>query len=199
MPRAMKKPSKNTITLFVLAAVVGVMIGLVSQAEPLYRMFCGATGLYGTTQNASAAPAQTKDRMITVTFDGYVDPALPWEFAPETKSVRVKLGEVKTIKYRAKNLGAHTIVGWAVHNVQPDKAGLYFDKIQCFCFKNQVLKSGQTAELPVQFFIDPAIAKDHNEDDVTDITLSYTFYVAKDQQQAVNQMNMSSPDKAGQE
>jgi cytochrome c oxidase assembly protein subunit 11 len=112
--------------------------------------------------------------------------------------VRVKLGEVKTVTYRAKNLGSRTIVGWAVHNVQPDKAGLYFDKIQCFCMRNQVLKPGQTAELPVQFFVDPALAKDRNEDDVTDITLSYTFYVAKDQQAAINQMHMSSSDKTEQ-
>ncbi len=177
----MKKPGKNTVVLFALAAVVGVMIGLVSQAEPLYKMFCGATGLYGTTQNATAAPAQTKDRMITVTFDANVDPALPWEFGPDQRSIRVKLGETATVKFHARNRGDRTVVGTAVHNVQPDKAGLYFDKLQCFCFTKQVLKPGQEIELPVQFFIDPALAQDHNEDDVTDITLSYTFYRAKDQ------------------
>jgi cytochrome c oxidase assembly protein subunit 11 len=180
----MKKRDKNTALLFVLAAIVGVMLGLVSQAEPLYKMFCGATGLGGTTQNVSVAPAQTKDRMITVSFDGNVDSALPWDFAPDQKSVRVKLGEVKTITFHARNNTRKTLVGWAVHNVQPDKAGLYFDKIQCFCMTNQILKPGQSAEFPVKFYIDPKIAEDRNEDDVTDITLSYTFYLAKDQSQA---------------
>ncbi len=190
----MNKPNKNTIVLFALAAIVGVMIGIVSQAEPIYKMFCGATGYGGTTQNAVSAPAQTKDRMITVTFDGNVDPALPWDFTPDVKSVQVKLGEEKTINFHARNNGESTMVGTAVHNVQPDKAGLYFDKIQCFCFTKQVLRPGQTIELPVQFFIDPSMADDRNEDDVTNVTLSYTFYLAKDQK-AVNQMHMSSDDK----
>ena len=177
----MKKPGKNTTVLFALAAVIGVMLGLVSQAEPLYKMFCGATGLGGTTQNASVAPAREKDRAITVTFDANVDPALPWEFGPDQRSIKVKLGETATVKFHARNRGNKAVVGTAVHNVQPDKAGLYFDKLQCFCFTKQVLKPGQTIELPVQFFIDPALAQDRNEDDVTDITLSYTFYLAKDQ------------------
>jgi len=177
----MKKSSKNAIVLFALAALIGVMIGLVSQAEPLYKMFCGATGLGGTTQNASTAPTEKKDRMITVTLDANTDPALPWEFGPDQRSIRVKLGETATVKFHARNRGDKTIVGTAVHNVQPDKAGLYFDKLQCFCFTKQVLKPGQAIELPVQFFIDPVLAQDRNEDDVTDITLSYTFYLAKDQ------------------
>jgi len=184
----MKKMSRNTLTLFALASIIGVMLGIVSQAEPIYKMFCSATGLNGTTQNAEVAPAQASERMVTVRLDGNVDSALPWEFAPETKSVRVKLGEVKTVKYYARNRGDHATVGTAVHNVQPDKAGLYFDKLQCFCFTNQVLKAGQTIELPVKFFIDPEMAKNHNADDVTDITLSYTFYLAKDQRKAMKQV-----------
>jgi len=198
----MKKPNKNTLVLFGLAAIIGAMIGLVSQAEPIYKMFCSATGLGGTTQNASAAPAQTKDRVITVTFDGNVDSALPWDFGPDVKSVRVKLGEVKTVNFHARNNGRTTLVGTAVHNVQPDKAGLYFDKIQCFCFTDQVLKSGQAVELPVKFFINPAIATEPNENDVTDITLSYTFYLAKNQGKAhsvntdaVNEMHTGMSDK----
>ena len=180
----MNLEKRNTVVLFGLAAIIGVMIGLVSQAQPIYAMFCGKTGLGGTTQNSAVAPAQQKDRTITVLFDGNVDPALPWEFGPDQKSVTVKLGETKLIKYHARNLGDHTVVGTAVHNVQPDKAGIYFDKIQCFCFTKQVLKPGQSIELPVQFFVDPAIAQDRNEDDVKSVTLSYTFFLAKDQNKA---------------
>jgi len=182
----MKNSRKNTVTLFALAAIIGVMIGIVSQAEPIYKMFCSASGLNGTTQNASAAPVQTKDRTVTVAFSSTVDSALPWEFRPEVKSVRVKLGEVKTVKFYARNKSDHTVVGTAVHNVQPDKAGLYFDKLECFCFKDQALKAGQAIELPVKFFVDPEMAKDKNADDVADITLSYTFYLAKDQVKAIN-------------
>lgn len=174
-----KKPHKNTVMLFALAAIIGVMLGLVSQAEPIYRMFCAKTGYGGTTQNAASAPAQTKERIITVTFDSNVDPALPWDFTPETRSMRVKLGEEATVNFRAHNRSSHTVVGTAVHNVQPDKAGLYFNKTQCFCFTKQTLKPGQSEDMPVKFFIDPALANDRNEDDVTQITLSYTFYPAK--------------------
>jgi len=180
----MNKSRKNRLVLLALATVVAVMLVLVAESEPLYKMFCSATGLGGTTQNVTAAPAQTKTRMITVSFDGNVDSALPWDFGPEVKSVRVKLGEVTTVKYRARNNSDKALVGRAVDNVQPDKAGRYFDKIQCFCFKNQILKPGQTVELPVKFFVDPAIVKNRNADDVTDITLSYTFYVAKNQGKA---------------
>jgi cytochrome c oxidase assembly protein subunit 11 len=179
-----KKPDKNTRVLFVLAIVIGLMIGIVSQAAPLYRMFCGATGLNGTTQRTDASPAQTKERYVTILFDGNVEPALPWDFGPDVRSIRVKLGEVANVSFHAHNRGDKTVVGTAVHNVQPDKAGLYFDKLQCFCFTRQVLKPGQTVELPVQFFVDPAIADNVNDNDVSEITLSYTFFLAKDQDKA---------------
>jgi cytochrome c oxidase assembly protein subunit 11 len=188
----MKRLDKNTRVLLGLAAVIGLMIGLVSQAEPIYRMFCGATGLGGTTQNAAMAPAQTKDRYVTVSFDANTDPTLPWDFAPEARSLRVKLGEVAKVTFRVQSHSARTTIGTAVHNVQPDKAGLYFDKLQCFCFTKQVLKPGEARELPVQFFVDPALANDREEDDVRNITLSYTFYLAKDQSKAHTQISATS-------
>jgi cytochrome c oxidase assembly protein subunit 11 len=169
-----------------LLGMISIMIGLVAASEPLYRMFCSATGFGGTTRNAITIPAETENRIITVNFDGNVDPALPWDFAPETRSVQVKLGEDKLIKYRVHNRSPKTVVGTAVDNVQPDKVGLYFDKTQCFCFTKQVLKPGETRELPVEFYIDPEIAKDRGADDVTSVTLSYTFYLAKDQKKAHN-------------
>lgn len=178
----MQGHSRNARMMLALCAILIVMIALVAAAKPLYQLFCGATGLGGTTQNANLPKALTaKDRMITVFFDGNVDRALPWAFGPDQKSVKVHLNEPVTISYHAKNLSDHAITGMAVHNVQPDKAGLYFDKVQCFCFTKQTLNAGEAKTFPVQFFIDPSIATDPNADDVTNITLSYSFYLAKEQ------------------
>jgi cytochrome c oxidase assembly protein subunit 11 len=183
---APKKLSKNSQTIILLAAGVACMGALAYASVPLYTLFCRATGLGGTTQRASAAttvPAQA--RMVTVRFDGNVDPSLPWEFAPEVRSINLKLGETALIKYRARNNGKTPLTGIATYNVQPDKAGAYFDKIQCFCFTKQTLQPGATVELPVQFYVDPEIAKNANTADVTNITLSYTFFLAKNQGQKV--------------
>ncbi|HEU0118369.1 MAG TPA: cytochrome c oxidase assembly protein [Alphaproteobacteria bacterium] len=182
----MKRPDKNTTLLFSLAVGVGLMIGLAYASVPLYSLFCKATGFGGTPKRVeqAAAPTPAAERYVTVTFDGNVDPALPWEFAPETKSLRVKLGEQATVNYRATNKGDKTLVGTATFNVQPDKAGAYFDKIQCFCFTKQVLKPGQSEDMAVQFYVDPELAKDPKNDDVQNITLSYTFFLAKDQGKA---------------
>jgi cytochrome c oxidase assembly protein subunit 11 len=195
----MKRSDKNKGVLLVLLACILGMIGLAYASVPLYRIFCNATGFLGTTQRVSldknqppttpltrqvTAP-QTRERWITVTFDSNVDAGLPWEFAPDQKSVRVKLGEITNITYHATNKGTKPIVGTATFNVQPDKIGGYFDKIQCFCFTKQVLQPGETVELPVQFYIDPELVKYHQADDVQNITLSYTFFRAKDQSKAV--------------
>lgn len=183
----MKPMPKNVKILAALVLFVGVMVGLSFAAVPFYRAFCQATGFGGTTQRVTAAEEasrKTSDRTVTVTFDGNVDGALPWDFGPDVRSVRVKLGQVTNITYHATNRGDKTVVGTAVFNVQPDKAGSYFDKIQCFCFTQQVLKPGQTVTLPVQFYVDEALADDRNNDDVQNITLSYTFYLAKDQSKA---------------
>jgi cytochrome c oxidase assembly protein subunit 11 len=189
----MKKLGNKNILLILLLCVIG-MIGVAYASVPLYRLFCSATGYNGTTQRVTAAPvtpAQVKDRWITITFDSNVDQALPWDFGPDVKSVRVKVGEVTNISYHAHNRGDQTAVGTATFNVQPDKIGTYFDKIQCFCFTQQVLKPGESVELPVQFYIDQAINDDHQADDVQNITLSYTFFLAKDQSKAHEAHDMS--------
>ena len=181
-----KKKNKNSQTAIILVACVGLMGALAYASVPLYTLFCKATGFGGTTQTSSVAPANTKDRIITVSFDGNVDPSLPWNFVPEQHSIKVKLGQTVTVKYRARNQGNDTLTAMATDNVQPDKAGPYFNKIQCFCFKKQTLKAGETAEFPVQFFIDPSLADDSNARDVSNITLSYTFFLAKHQAQKVS-------------
>ncbi len=177
----MTPSGRNGATLFVLVACVAVMAGLAYASVPLYRLFCQATGFGGTTQRVADAPASPRERWVTISFDGNVDSGLPWDFTPTVKSLRVRLGEIVTVSYLARNHGPRAAVGTATFNVQPDKVGGYFDKIQCFCFSRQELEPGQAAELPVQFYVDPAMADDRQTEDVRNITLSYTFFPAKDQ------------------
>jgi len=163
-----------------LLAIVGAMLALVAFSVPLYRLFCAATGYNGTTQRASVAPDDVvTSRTITVRFNAVLAPGLDWEFRPEQVSVQVHPGETKVAHYRAVNLSETAMTGTATFNVTPDKAGLYFDKLQCFCFTAQHLEPGQSADLAVQFFVDPDIVKDKDADDVDTITLSYTMFRAK--------------------
>ncbi len=171
-----------------LAAVVVGMVGMAYAAEPAYRLFCKVTGYGGTTQRVERAPAvedAAGRRMITVHFDANVNAALPWRFRPVQRQVKLRLGVEKLIFYEATNLSDRTIVGTATFNVAPFKAGAYFNKIECFCFTEQVLAPGQTVTLPVSFFIDPEMTDDKHAGDIESITLSYTFFRARDQSAAV--------------
>lgn len=168
----------------VLGALIGVTLGMTAlsfAAVPLYTMFCKATGFGGTTQRAAQAASHTLDRKIEIRFNTDVNGELPWIFKPNQRSVTLKVGETGMATFHAHNESGEPIVGTAVYNVTPEKAGLYFDKIQCFCFTQQLLRPQESADLPVAFFVDPAIADDRNMDDVSVITLSYTFYKAKSQ------------------
>ncbi|HTK83527.1 MAG TPA: cytochrome c oxidase assembly protein [Patescibacteria group bacterium] len=178
MSNASDTKQKNRRTVSTVLLVVAVMVGLSFASVPLYRLFCGATGFNGTTGVAKTGPAQDKivDRIIKVRFVGNVARDVPWRFAPQQQEIAVKPGQTVKIAYNAENLSDATIDGTAVHNVTPLKAGYYFKKTQCFCFTDQVLKPHEKAVLPVVFFIDPALDKDHAMDDVTTITLSYTFF-----------------------
>jgi cytochrome c oxidase assembly protein subunit 11 len=175
---------RNTAVLASCVAVVIGMVGMSYAAVPLYYMFCRATGYGGTPNRADAAPGVTGDRVVTVHFDTNVDPNLPWTFVPEQRSVQVRIGEDRLVFFRAVNRSSAAIVGHAAFNVAPDEAARYFNKIQCFCFTEQKLEAGETAEMPVSFFISPAILKNRSEDSVNDITLSYTFYPAVNQKPA---------------
>jgi cytochrome c oxidase assembly protein subunit 11 len=166
---------KNKRTGRILAVLGAFMLGLAFAAVPLYRMFCEATGFAGTTQRADRAPGAVAGQ-VKVQFDANVHPGLPWRFEPEQTSVEVAPGAQTKIFYRAQNLSARAIVGQAVYNVSPDTVGKYFKKIQCFCFSEQTLQPGQKVDMPVVFFVDPAIEKDPDTKDVHEITLSYTFY-----------------------
>ncbi len=163
-------------TVVPLVAIVGVMTLLVVNSVTLYELFCQVTGYGGATQRADAAPDRATGRVITIRFEGTVNPHLPWRFNPVKREIKVRVGERELAHYVAKNVGGRTITGVASFNVTPAKAGPYFKKIACFCFNEQTLAPGQVADMPVSFFVDPEIVKDRDLDDVTVITLSYTFF-----------------------
>ncbi len=173
---------RNRITVVALLVIVGAMVGLDIAAVPLYRLFCAVTGYNGTTRRAEEAPsAELKDRLVTVRFNADIAPDLGWEFRPLVTSVQVHPGEERTVAYSAVNQTREPVTGTATYNVTPAKVGLYFNKIQCFCFTRQHLDPGESKELTVTFFVDPDIATDPNTRDVDTITLSYTMFRAKEQ------------------
>ncbi|MBB4658540.1 cytochrome c oxidase assembly protein [Parvularcula dongshanensis] len=171
--------SNGRVVLIVCTAIAG-MTGLVAAAPSLYNTFCRVTGFDGTTQRADAGSDRVLDRKVTVRFDGTVAPGLPWSFKPEQVSQTLHVGETAMAYFAATNSSDTPVVGTATFNVQPAKAGLYFMKVQCFCFTEQRLEPGQSVSMPVTYFIDPSIADDDNLDDVREITLSYTFYRNED-------------------
>jgi cytochrome c oxidase assembly protein subunit 11 len=158
-----------------MSVIVAAMVGLAFASAPLYRAFCEATGFGGTPLRAERAPGAVAGQ-VSVRFDANTHPGLPWRFEPEQTTVNVAPGAQTRILYRATNLSARAITGQAAFNVTPDQAGKYFKKIQCFCFSEQTLKPGQTVDMPVVFFVDPAIKQDPDTRDIDQITLSYTFY-----------------------
>ena len=167
---------KNSYTALTIAAVAIGMVGLSFAAVPAYRAFCQITGWGGTTQRATGASGVILDREVTIRFDATVSSGLPWRFKPEQVSQSLKIGETGLAYYEAENLSDQPIIGSASFNVQPAKAGLYFRKIECFCFTEQLLEPGERVSMPMTYYIDPAIAEAKNLDDIKTITLSYTFY-----------------------
>jgi cytochrome c oxidase assembly protein subunit 11 len=175
---------RNAAVALLSLGVAAGMVGLAYASVPLYRLFCQVTGYGGATQRAEGAPEAVPGTAVTVRLDANVNGKLPWRFAPEQQEVTLALGESVTMLYRAENLSDRPIVGTATFNVTPFTAGPYFSKLQCFCFTEQKLAPGQSAELPVTFFVDPAILDDPETKDIHTITLSYTFFRAPDQSAA---------------
>ncbi len=169
---------KNRRILVVTFAVVLGMIALAYISVPLYRMLCQVTGWGGTTQMVKVNPNKDSvlTRKITVRFNTNTGRNMPWVFKPDLPSVDVRVGQDGLISFRAVNPTSQSITGTAIYNVTPLQAGKYFYKTQCFCFDEQVLNPGQTVHMPVSFFIDPKIMDDPEMDDLTTITLSYTFF-----------------------
>ncbi len=157
-------------------AFVALMVGAAYAAVPFYNWFCRTTGYGGTTRVSSVAPAGMLDRKITVRFDANVGPGLPWRFEPEVNSIDLRIGQVATVYYNVVNESARVTEGQAAYNVTPPTVGAYFTKINCFCFTQQRMKPGEKRQMAVVFYVDPALAKDSDNDDLNTITLSYTFY-----------------------
>lgn len=174
MAKALKYRNRR-LAMISFATAAG-MVGASYAAVPLYEVFCQVTGYGGTTQVADAAPGEVLDRKMTIRFNADIGKKMPWRFAPAQDRVELKVGEQGLAFYRAKNLSGRTVTGTATFNVTPSKAGEYFNKVACFCFTEQELKAGAEVDMPVTFFIDPEIANDPNLNDVTTITLSYTFF-----------------------
>ena len=164
-----------------LFAVLGIcfMSGLGWASIPLYRMFCAATGLNGTTQRGLVAPGAVSQQ-IRIDFDTNVAPGMKWKFEPENPSDTVDIGARDMAFFKATNLSDHPITGTATFNVTPSQAGKYFTKIQCFCFTEQTLAAGQEVRMPVTYYVDPDILKDDEAKRVTQITLSYSFHEVRE-------------------
>ncbi|MGZ3409753.1 MAG: cytochrome c oxidase assembly protein [Xanthobacteraceae bacterium] len=180
--KTLTKRDRDLLVAAACGAVVGVMVALSFAAVPLYNWFCRSTGFGGTTQVSTIAPNEAMGRKITVRFDSNVGAGLPWKFEPEATSIDVRLGEVVTVKYHVTNLSARETVGIAAYNVTPLTVGAYFQKINCFCFTEQHVKATGQEDLTVVFYVDPALAKDAEQNDLDTITLSYTFYPVREPQ-----------------
>ena len=174
---------RDAVVAAVCGLVVVLMVGAAYAAVPFYNWFCRATGFNGTTQVATSAPASAPlARKVAVRFDSNVAGGLPWKFEPEKTEIEVRIGAVVTVYYTVTNQSARTTVGQAAYNVAPLTVGAYFQKINCFCFTEQTMAPGEKREMPVVFYVDPAIAADHDNDTLNSITLSYTFYPVRDAQ-----------------
>jgi cytochrome c oxidase assembly protein subunit 11 len=188
---------RHGTTAVLLLAVVAGMVGLSFASVPLYRIFCAATGYGGTTQRAAAAPQDISKALITVRFDSQTAPDLAWDFQPLVPEVRVHPGEQQQVFFRAVNRSGEGITGRAVYNVTPTKTGIYFDKLQCFCFNEQYLAPGESKDMGVVFFVDPDLLKDPDTNDVHTITLSYSMFKATAQPTERQKTDGQKPDKLG--
>jgi len=173
--------TRDAVVASICGFVVVLMVGASYAAVPFYNWFCRATGFNGTTQVATSAPSDAPlERKITVRFDANVAPGLPWKFQAEQNEIEVRIGEVVTVFYTVTNQAARTTAALAAYNVAPLTVGAYFQKINCFCFTEQTMGPGEKREMPVVFYVDPALAKDSENDTLKTITLSYTFFPVRD-------------------
>jgi cytochrome c oxidase assembly protein subunit 11 len=179
MSATSKRLSKNAKLAFACVAILVGMTGMAFAAVPLYRVFCQATGYDGTTQRAKVAPEKALDQTVSVRFDANVRD-IPWTFTPSQVSQTVKIGAQNVAFYKVTNNSDRPVTGQASYNVVPEQAGIYFEKLQCFCFSAQTIAPHQTVEFPVVYFVDPKFVNDSETKRVKEITLSYTFFEVKD-------------------
>src|SRR6266480_1603407 len=185
---------RDAVVAALCGLVVVLMVGASYAAVPFYNWFCRATGFNGTTQVATSAPSGAPlARKIAVRFDANVAPGLPWKFEPEQTEIEIRIGEVVTVFYHVTSQSARPTTGQAAYNVAPLTVGAYFQKINCFCFTEQTMAAGEKREMPVVFYVDPALVKDSDNDGLNSITLSYTFYPVRDP--APRPLAAGEPDK----
>lgn len=170
---------RHAVVAGACAAFIATMAAVTYASVPLYAMFCSLTGFGGSTRVGQTAPATPLEREITISFDANVAPGLPWNFAPDQREMTVKVGATSMAHYTAQNRAGSETRGNATYNVSPPQAGAYFVKLQCFCFNEQTLAPHEKVDMPVVFYVDPAIAQDPDLKDLSTITLSYTFFPAK--------------------
>ncbi len=170
---AMSGPQKTVVQL---VGVVVVMGALAWASVPFYDWFCRVTGFGGATNVAEAGSDEILDQTIKVRFDASKDRGMPWEFKPVQREMTMRIGETGLAFYEAYNPTDRVVAGSASYNVTPYSAGYFFDKIDCFCFEEQVLQPGERVQMPVTFFVDPEIVEDRDGKYVHTITLSYTFH-----------------------
>ena len=190
-----RRSARDAIVAFACGGFVAVMVGVSFAAVPLYSWFCRTTGFGGTTQVAKTAPDQVSGRVITVRFDSNVAPGLPWSFEPERRTIDVRLGEVVTVYYAVRNESARVTTGQAGYNVTPPTVGVYFEKINCFCFTQQTLQPGEKRDMAVVFYVDAKLAKDAEQSAINNITLSYTFFPVRVPDRPMAES--ANPDKSG--
>ncbi|MEM1286952.1 MAG: cytochrome c oxidase assembly protein [Pseudomonadota bacterium] len=170
--------NKTKKTALSLATFAVFMVGVAYAAVPLYELFCRVTGFGGTTQVADVAPAEILDQTIKVRFDGNVAAGVPWDLEPGEVEVEVQLGAIHETFYTATSIAQLPTWGTATFNVSPPQVGAYFNKMHCFCFELQELAGGESMDMGVVFFVDPAILNDPVAANVDTITLSYTMFSA---------------------
>jgi cytochrome c oxidase assembly protein subunit 11 len=196
MPTPRKVASRRNLNiLMILIGVFSGMVGLTYAAVPLYRIFCAHTGFDGTPVRADGQTVQVEpiDRTVTVSFTSDVDANLPWAFYPKQNKIQARVGQTYLAFFEAENKTDKPITGRATYNVSPEPWGPYFVKIQCFCFNEQTLQPHEKVEMPVTFYLDPDLAKDHLLDRMSDVTLSYTFFRSADPAPATEKVGAAAP------
>src|SRR5690606_12764822 len=166
---------RNLRVLLICVGIVAGMLGLAAAAVPLYNLFCAVTGYSGTTQRSAGNSGGIIDREMAVRFDANVANGLPLRVEPARIETN-PMGTISTVVYRATNLTDQPLSTTAGFNVAPQTTGVYFNKIECFCFTEQTIGPNETVEMPVTYFIDPALDENDELHTVHEITLSYTFY-----------------------
>lgn len=176
LPLDATRRRRSRVILGSLLTVVALMVVLAFASAPLYAAFCRVTGWGGTPQVRDSMADRVLDRSMRVRFTASLGDGLPWTFAPDQPEITLKVGEPALVYFKVKNESSQPVAGQAVYNVAPDKIGSYFVKVNCFCFTEQILDPGQTVEMPVYFYLDPALDDDPAMREVRAVTLSYTFY-----------------------